>query len=135
MREILFLNFASCKPLTGGSVWRHAWGLTGPDLNKMLKPGYKAYISMLAEWSLKIRGRNRFKVKRLRRRRPQPLQQNKSNNFTVSLWDTRKEVLWGCVKCFAQAQEIVWVEHILDDSYDSMLESIEMSFLYFMAVI
>ena len=31
---------------------RQAWVLMGPDLNKMLKAGYR---SMLAEWTLQIR--------------------------------------------------------------------------------
>ena len=34
------------------------------------------------------------------------------------------------VKCFAQAQKMVWVKHLLDDKYDSMWKSIELSFLY-----
>ena len=34
------------------------------------------------------------------------------------------------VKCFAQAQKLVWVKHLLDDKYDSMWKSIELSFLY-----
>ena len=34
------------------------------------------------------------------------------------------------VKCFAQAQKMVWVKHLLDDSYNSMWKSIELSFLY-----
>ncbi len=41
------------------SVRRHTWVLMGPDLNKMLKPGFKAYISMLALWSMEIIDRNR----------------------------------------------------------------------------
>ena len=40
--------------LTGRSVRIHAWVLMDPDLNKMLKLGYKTYICMLAEWSMKI---------------------------------------------------------------------------------
>ncbi len=32
------------------SVRRHTWVLMGPDSNKMLKPGFRAYISMLALW-------------------------------------------------------------------------------------
>ena len=34
------------------------------------------------------------------------------------------------LKCFAQAQKMVWVKHLLDDKYDSMWKSIELSFLY-----
>ena len=34
------------------------------------------------------------------------------------------------VKCFAQAQKMVWVKHLLDDKYDSMWKSIELSFLH-----
>ncbi len=36
------------------SMRRHTWVLMGQDSNKTLKPGFKAYISMLALWSMEI---------------------------------------------------------------------------------
>ena len=48
---------------------------------------------MLAEWSFKIR-RNRFEVKDKGKEDHSHSQQIKLNNFTVSLWDIRKEVLY-----------------------------------------
>ncbi len=51
--------------LNACSVQSHTWVLMGPDpgpdLNKMLKPGLKAYISMLVLWSMEVQDRNRLK--------------------------------------------------------------------------
>ena len=49
---------------------------------------------MLVEWSLKIKGRSRFEVKRPGKEDHSHFQRIKLNNFTASLWDTRKEVLY-----------------------------------------
>ena len=42
--------------LTDHSMERHTWVLIGPDLNKMLKPGYKnLHKHASPEWSMKIK--------------------------------------------------------------------------------
>ena len=43
------------------SVQRHTWFLMGPDSNRMLMPGFRAYINMLALWSMEIIDRNSLK--------------------------------------------------------------------------
>ena len=72
----------------------HAWVLMGPDLNKRLKSGYKSLYKH-AGWvgfenkveETNLKSRDKWKEDHSHS------QQNKFNNFTVSLWDTRKEVL------------------------------------------
>ena len=71
---------------TGCSLWRHAWILMGPDLNKMLKLGNKSLS--YAGW---VVFKNREEEKDLTSRNKRKgdhshSQQIKKNNFTVSLW-------------------------------------------------
>ena len=46
---------------------------------------------------------------------------------------------WGLrivdVNCFAQAQKMVWVEHLSDDCYDSMWKSIEFFLFFFLCTV
>ncbi len=53
----------------------------GPDSNKMLKPGFKSLLSMLALCSMEIRDRNRLKVKDKVRERPGQLATNQVEQF------------------------------------------------------
>ena len=56
----------------------------GPDSNKMLKPDLKAYIGMLALWSMEIIYRNILKWKVKEEKDHGHSQQINLNNFTVS---------------------------------------------------
>ena len=68
--------------LTGCSVRWHTWVLMGPDSNKKLKPDYKSMYKH-AGWVVfeNKESRNRFEVKKWRKRRPLPLPTNQVEQF------------------------------------------------------
>ena len=81
--------------LTGRSLRRHTWVLMGPDLNKMLKPGYKSLYKNAGQAVYENKEREKHRESRNEGKEGHcHSQQIKQNNFTVSLWDKRKEVLY-----------------------------------------
>ena len=38
------------------------------------------------------------------------------------------------VKCFAEAQKLTWVKYLLDDNYECMWKSLELSFLHISSI-
>ena len=62
-----------------------------PDSNNMLKPRYKSYAGQVVYENKE----NKFEFKRWKKKEDHGhSQQIKLYNFTVSLWDKRKEVLY-----------------------------------------
>ncbi len=57
-------------------------GTTGPDSNKMLKPGFRAYISMLALWSMEIIDRNSLKWKLKEEKNHRKLKEEKNHSHS-----------------------------------------------------
>ena len=68
--------------------------ISRPDSNKMFKPGYKSLQKHTGQVVFESKREKQIEVKRLGKEDHSQSKQIKSNSFTVSLWNKRKEVLY-----------------------------------------
>ena len=103
----LFVCLFVC--LTGLSVQRHAWVLLGPDLNKMLKPGYKSLYKH-ADWMS-------MKLKRKKQIWNQEIQEKKTTATpNKSSWTILLLAFWTRERRFFIQSQLPWRLYVLHNS-------------------